>query len=58
MKVRDVARVLRANGFDPDRQRGSHRQFIGFVDNRRRVATVAGNERDDIPPGTLSAIWR
>lgn len=56
MKVRKVIRVLADNGFRQVRQQGSHRQFEGFVDGKRRLATVAGNEGDDVRPGTLAAI--
>ena len=56
MKVRDVIRVLTDNGFRQVRRRGSHRQFVGFVNGQRRLATVAGKEGDEIKPGTLAAI--
>ena len=58
MKVRDVIRVLTDKGFRLVRQKGSHRQFVGFVDGKRRLVTVAGKEGDDIKPGTLTAIRR
>ncbi|MDE0045368.1 MAG: type II toxin-antitoxin system HicA family toxin [bacterium] len=58
MKVRDVLRLLRANGFTLERQTGSHRQLIGVVGGRRRLVTVAGQEGDDIRSGTLAAIRR
>lgn len=44
MNVRDVIRVLTDSGFRQIRQRGSHRQFEGFVNGRRRLVTVAGKE--------------
>ena len=34
MKVREVIRLLKDNGFDVDRQTGSHGQFEGFADGR------------------------
>lgn len=56
MKVRDVVGVLTDNGFRQVRQNGSHRQFEGFVDGRRRLVTVAGKESVDLKAGTLAAI--
>ena len=35
-----LLRVLRAHGFRVIRQRGSHEQWEGVVDGRRRVVTV------------------
>lgn len=58
MKVRDVLRLLRAHGFETARQAGSHRQLTGFVGGRRRLVTVAGQEGEDLRPGTLAAIRR
>ena len=55
MKVRKVIRVLTDNGFRQVRQHGSHRQFVGFVNGKRMLVTVAGNESDDVRPGTLAA---
>ena len=56
MKVRDVMRVLTDNGFRLVRQTGSHRQFEGFVDGRRRLATVAGKESAHVKADTLDSI--
>ena len=58
MKVRDVIRVLTEHGFGLDRQKGSHRHFKGIVDGETRLVTVPGNQGDDMPKGTLSAIER
>lgn len=56
MKFRDIVRILKKHGFALDRQQGSHRQYEGFVDGKRRIVTVAGKDGDDVPPGTLSSI--
>lgn len=56
MKFRDIVRVLKKYGFTFDRQQGSHRQYEGFVDGKRRIVTVVGKDGDDVPPGTLSSI--
>ena len=56
MKVRQVVAVLKSNGFALDRTKGSHRQFEGMVDGKRRTVTVAGKDGDEVPKGTLTAI--
>ena len=56
MKVREVIRILKENGFALARTRGSHRVFEGFVGGQRRLVTVAGKPGEDIPKGTLSSI--
>lgn len=56
MKVRDVIRVLTDSGFRQVRQNGSHRQFEGFVNGRRRLVTVAGEGNVQLKAGTLASI--
>ena len=56
MNVRNVIRVLTDNGFRKDRQSGSHRQFEGFVNGKRRLVTVAGKESSEVRPDTLASI--
>lgn len=56
MKVRELLKLLKRDGWYLDRCKGSHRQFqhsskIGTV-------TVAGHPADDVPPGTLSSILK
>ena len=59
MKFRDSIRILEANGFMLDRQRGSHRTYKGVVAGKMRVVIIACHrESDDIKPGTLSSIIR
>ena len=58
MKVREVIRILKDNGFHFDRQKGSHRQFKGEVDGKARLVTVAGKESDEISRPTLASIKR
>ena len=41
------------NGFRQVRQSGSHRQFEGFVNGKRRLVTVAGKESSEVRPDTL-----
>lgn len=55
MKVRDVIKLIEADGWYLSRQRGSHRQFkhptkVGLV-------TVPGKPNADVQPGTLKSIF-
>jgi predicted RNA binding protein YcfA (HicA-like mRNA interferase family) len=56
MKVRQVIKRIEADGWRLVRQRGSHRQFKHPVKPGR--VTVAGNDGDDLKPGTLASILR
>lgn len=59
MKYRDIVRVLTAAGFVLKRQDGSHRQYEGWVDGRRRLVTVAYRSlNDDVRPRTLDSMIR
>lgn len=59
MKFRAVIRILMDHGFELDRQSGSHRQYIGKVDGRTKLVTLAFNsEGEDIPKKTLGSIIR
>lgn len=54
MKVRDVLRLIEADGWFLVAMRGSHRQFKHPVKPGR--VTVAGKPSDDVSPGTLNSI--
>jgi predicted RNA binding protein YcfA (HicA-like mRNA interferase family) len=56
MKVRQVIRLIEANGWRLVRQRGSHRQFRHATKPGR--VTIAGNDGDDVKTGTLASILR
>ncbi|HAI58619.1 MAG TPA: addiction module toxin, HicA family [Xanthomonadaceae bacterium] len=56
MKVVDVLRVLKRNGWEVVAVRGSHRQLKHPVLPGR--VTVAGKPSVDIAPGTLASILR
>lgn len=58
MKVREVISVLESKGFALDRQKGSHRHFEGVVGGKRRLVTVPGKDREEVPKGTLASIRR
>ena len=57
LSSRDVEKTLRRNGFEFLRQRGSHRQFVGIIESRKRYVTVPANKKE-IPKGTLASIIR
>ena len=56
MKVRDVLRLLRQDGWHLVATRGSHRQFKHAT--KPGKVTVAGREGLEVPTGTLRAIRR
>ncbi|HKQ48094.1 MAG TPA: type II toxin-antitoxin system HicA family toxin [Phycisphaerae bacterium] len=56
MKVREVLKILRKDGWGIDRIRGSHRQFRHPT--KKGTVTVAGHMNEDINPKTLKSIWR
>ncbi|MCY3021152.1 MAG: type II toxin-antitoxin system HicA family toxin [Planctomycetota bacterium] len=56
MKVREVLRLLREDGWVLVAQRGSHQQFKHPA--KPGKVTVAGRPSLDIPPGTLNSILK
>jgi len=56
MKVRDVLKLLRSDGWVLRNQEGSHRQFVHTT--KPGKVTVAGHESDEMPPKTLKSIMR
>jgi predicted RNA binding protein YcfA (HicA-like mRNA interferase family) len=56
MKVRDVIRVIEADGWNHVATRGSHRQFKHPRKPGR--VTIAGKPSDDLAPGTLNSILK
>jgi len=56
MKIRDLIKMLEADGWRQVRMRGSHRQFRHVV--KPGTITVAGNANIDIPPGTPASILK
>jgi len=56
MKVREVIKLLEADGWWLERMRGSPRQYKQLTNPN--VVTVPGKESDDIPSGTLHNILR
>lgn len=56
MKVRDILKLLEADGWQHVRTRGSHRQLKH--PNKPGSVTVAGKPSLDLPPGTLNSILK
>ncbi len=56
MKVRDVLRRLKNEGWTVVRVKGSHRQLQHL--DKPGTVTVAGHPGTEVPPGTLANILR
>jgi predicted RNA binding protein YcfA (HicA-like mRNA interferase family) len=56
MKVRDVVRLLEADGWYLVRTRGSHHQFRHPT--KPGLVTIPGTGGDDVAPGTLNSILK
>lgn len=56
VKVRDVLRILKDDGWTIQRTRGSHRQLRH--PRKRGTVTVAGKSGVDVPRGTLNSILK
>lgn len=54
-----IIAVLIANGFELDRQDGSHRQYKGVVGGKTQLVTIAAhNDKEIMPQGTVGSIMR
>ncbi|HWW74669.1 MAG TPA: type II toxin-antitoxin system HicA family toxin [Pyrinomonadaceae bacterium] len=56
MKVREVVKLLEADGWYLARTRGSHRQYKH--PGKAGTVTVSGKPNVDVPPGTLNSILK
>ena len=56
MKVRQLIRLLEADGWYLARTRGSHRQYKHPT--KPGLVTVAGSGNDDLAPGTVNSILK
>ena len=56
MKVREVVRLLKKQGWVEMRSRGSHRSFRHPA--RPQVITMPGNDGKELAPGTLNDILK
>jgi predicted RNA binding protein YcfA (HicA-like mRNA interferase family) len=56
MKVSDLIKILKDDGWELSRTKGSHRQFKHS--GKKGVVTVSGKPSDDVRKGTLGSILR
>ncbi|MCK4401135.1 type II toxin-antitoxin system HicA family toxin [bacterium] len=56
MKIRDVVKTIRRDGWFIVGTKGGHRQFKHPFKHGR--VTVAGHPNDDLALGTLNSIWK
>jgi predicted RNA binding protein YcfA (HicA-like mRNA interferase family) len=56
MKIRDVIKLIIADGWYLVRTKGSHRQYK-HISKPGRV-TIAGHPGDDLAPGTLNSVFK
>jgi predicted RNA binding protein YcfA (HicA-like mRNA interferase family) len=56
MKVREVIKLIEADGWYLVRTKGSHRQYKHPRKTGR--VTIAGHPNDDLAPGTQSSIFK
>lgn len=56
MKVGELIRLLKDDGWTLVRTKGSHRQFKN--PDKPGTVTIAGKPSLDVPPGTLSSILK
>jgi predicted RNA binding protein YcfA (HicA-like mRNA interferase family) len=56
MKVRDIIKMIEADGWYLVATKGSHRQYRH--PNKPGRVTIAGHPGDDLAPGTLNSILK
>ncbi len=56
MKIRDVIKVIKEDGWYQVYQKGSHRQYK-HLKKKGRV-TIAGHPGEDLAPGTLNSVFK
>ena len=56
MKVRELLKLLKQDGWEIDRMRGDHRQLVH--PNKPGTVTVSGHPSDTVHPKTLKSAFR
>lgn len=56
MKVKEIIRLIEADGWTLNRTKGSHRQYKH--PQKRGLVTVPGKPSDDLAPGTENSILK
>ncbi|MDA0746963.1 MAG: type II toxin-antitoxin system HicA family toxin [bacterium] len=56
MKVREIIRIIEADGWYLARTRGSHRQYKH--QDKKGLVTIPGKPNNDLAPGTQNSIMK
>ena len=56
MKVKEVIKLIKADGWTQVRMKGSHRQFKHS--EKSGTVTISGKLNSDMPPGTLNSVMK
>jgi predicted RNA binding protein YcfA (HicA-like mRNA interferase family) len=56
LKVREIVKIIEADGWYLVATKGSHRQYKHHVKSGR--ITIAGHLTDDLAPGTMNSIFK
>jgi predicted RNA binding protein YcfA (HicA-like mRNA interferase family) len=56
MKIREVIRLIEADGWYRVKARGGHRQYKHPL--KRGRVTIVGKPNDDLAPGTLNSVLK
>ena len=56
MKVRELIKLIEADGWYQARTRGSHRQYKHPT--KPGLVTIAGKAGDDLAPGTVNSVLK
>ena len=56
MKIRDIIKIIKSDGWYLVTTRGSHRQYKHPYKKGR--VTIAGKPSDDLAPGTLNSVLK
>ncbi len=56
MKIKQILKILKDDGWYLDRTKGSHRQFRHPT--KSGLVTVPGKPNDELAPGTLNSILK
>jgi predicted RNA binding protein YcfA (HicA-like mRNA interferase family) len=56
MKVSELIKILKEDGWDHTRTKGDHRQFKHSI--KKGLVTVSGKLSDDVKKGTLGSVLR
>lgn len=56
MKVSELIKILKADGWFQERTKGDHRQFKHLI--KKGLVTVSGKLSSDVKKGTLGSVLR